>query len=115
MAMSLGRARRWTRGEYDRLISLVIFRPGEHLELLGGHLIVSEPQGSFHSAAVGLVDEAGLERADRPEAEGLEMTERGVRRLALSRNQEGTLGWHSRSMRLRSRSIFGSSTRFPPS
>jgi len=58
MAMSLGRARRWTRGEYDRLISLGIFRPGEHLELLGGHLIVSEPQGSFHSAAVGLVDEA---------------------------------------------------------
>jgi Uma2 family endonuclease len=56
--MSLERARRWTRGEYDRLISLGIFRPGEHLELLGGHLIVSEPQGSFQSAAVGLVDEA---------------------------------------------------------
>jgi Uma2 family endonuclease len=58
MAMSLERARRWTRGEYDRLISLGIFRPGQHLELLGGHLIVSEPQSSLHSAAVGLVDEA---------------------------------------------------------
>jgi len=58
MAMSLERARRWTRGEYDRLIKLGVFRPGEHLELLGGHLIVSEPQGSPHATAVGLVDDA---------------------------------------------------------
>jgi len=35
-----------------------IFRPGEHLELLGGHLIVSEPQGTLHAVAVGLVAEA---------------------------------------------------------
>jgi Uma2 family endonuclease len=50
--------RRWTRVEYDRLIDLGIFQPGEHLELLGGHLIVSEPQGTLHSATVGLVEEA---------------------------------------------------------
>jgi Uma2 family endonuclease len=56
--MSLERTRRWTRTEYDRLIELGVFRPGEHLELLGGHLIVSEPQGSLHAAAVGLVEEA---------------------------------------------------------
>jgi Uma2 family endonuclease len=58
MAMSLERTRRWTRVEYDRLIDLGVFRPGEHLELLGGHLIVGEPQGSVHVAAVGLVEEA---------------------------------------------------------
>lgn len=58
MAPPSARTRRWTRAEYDRLIDLGIFRPGEHLELLGGQLIVSEPQGSLHSAAVGLVEEA---------------------------------------------------------
>ena len=58
MATSPEGIRRWTRVEYDRLIDLGIFQPGEHLELLGGHLIVSEPQGTFHSAAVGLVEEA---------------------------------------------------------
>ena len=58
MAMSLERARRWTRAEYDRLVQLGVFRTGEHLELLAGHLIVSEPQGSPHATAVGLVDDA---------------------------------------------------------
>jgi Uma2 family endonuclease len=58
MATSPERTRRWTRVEYDRLIDLGVFRPGEHLELLGGHLIVSEPQGSLHSASVGLVEDA---------------------------------------------------------
>jgi Uma2 family endonuclease len=58
MATTPMRTRRWTRVEYDRLIDLGIFRPGEHLELLGGHLIVSEPQGSLHAAAVGLVEDA---------------------------------------------------------
>ena len=52
------RTRRWTRTEYDRLIDLGIFRPGEHLELLGGQLMVSEPQGSLHATAVGLVEDA---------------------------------------------------------
>jgi Uma2 family endonuclease len=58
MAAIPTRTRRWTRVEYDRLIDLGIFRSGEHLELLGGHLIVSEPQGTLHAAAVGLVEEA---------------------------------------------------------
>ena len=52
------RTRRWTRVEYDRLIDVGIFRPGEHLELLGGQLVVSEPQGTLHATAVGLVEEA---------------------------------------------------------
>jgi Uma2 family endonuclease len=58
MATLPTRTRRWTRVEYDRLIDLGIFRPGEHLELLGGHLIVSEPQGTLHAVAVGLVEDA---------------------------------------------------------
>ena len=52
------RTRRWTRAEYDRLIEIGVFRPGDAVELLGGELIVSEPQGSRHYTAVCLVEEA---------------------------------------------------------
>jgi len=52
------RTRRWTRAEYDRLIDIGVFLPGEPLELLGGELIVSEPQGSAHYTAIGLVEDA---------------------------------------------------------
>ena len=51
------RARRWTRAEYDRLIDLGVFQPGEPIELIGGQLMVCEPQGSGHFTAVGLVDD----------------------------------------------------------
>jgi len=44
--------RRWTRAEYDRLIDLGIFQPGERLELLDGWLVLREPQGTEHSAAI---------------------------------------------------------------
>src|SRR5215470_11198620 len=44
--------RRWTRAEYDRLIDLGIFKPGERLELLDGWLVLREPQGTEHSAAI---------------------------------------------------------------
>jgi Uma2 family endonuclease len=50
--------RRWTRKEYDRLIEVGVFQPGEPVELLGGELIVSEPQGSAHHTAIGLVEDA---------------------------------------------------------
>lgn len=43
--------RRWTRAEYDRLIEVGVFRPGEPVELLGGELIVAEPQGSLYARA----------------------------------------------------------------
>ncbi len=46
------RTRRWTRVEYERLIDLGIFRPGERLELLDGALVVREPQGSRHAAGI---------------------------------------------------------------
>jgi Uma2 family endonuclease len=48
----LPRTRRWTRLEYDRLIELGVFRPDERLELLDGLLVVREPQGSRHAAAI---------------------------------------------------------------
>jgi Uma2 family endonuclease len=52
------RTRRWTRAEYGRLIEIGVFRPGEPVELLGGELVVSEPQGSAHYTAIGLVEDA---------------------------------------------------------
>ena len=44
--------RRWSRVEYERLIDLGVFQPGERLELLDGALVVREPQGSRHAAAI---------------------------------------------------------------
>jgi len=45
--------RRWTRREYDRLVELGMFAR-EPLELIGGELMVAEPQGSYHAGTVGL-------------------------------------------------------------
>jgi hypothetical protein len=36
------------RAEYDRLIEIGVFQPGDALELLGGELVVGEPQGEEH-------------------------------------------------------------------
>ena len=52
------RLRLWTRAEYERLIEIGVFRPGEPLELVGGELLVAEPQGSEHYTAIGLVEDA---------------------------------------------------------
>ena len=46
------RTRRWTRKEYDALIELGVFQPGERIELLDGLLAVREPQGSRHAAGI---------------------------------------------------------------
>src|SRR5262245_36013678 len=58
MAMPPIRLRTWTRAEYDRLIEIGVFRADDPVELLGGELMVSEPQGSAHYTAVGLVEDA---------------------------------------------------------
>src|SRR3989449_7061646 len=58
MTTSPARTRRWTRVEYERLIDIGVFRADEPLELLGGELIVSEPQNSAHYTAIGLVEDA---------------------------------------------------------
>ena len=57
MATYRARTRRWTRSEYERLIDIGVFHPGEPLELLGGELIVGEPQKSAHYTAIGLVED----------------------------------------------------------
>ena len=46
------RTRRWTRIEYEKLIDLGIFQPGEPIELIGGELMVAEPQGAAHYTAI---------------------------------------------------------------
>jgi Uma2 family endonuclease len=46
--------RRWTRQEYERLVDLGAL-DREPVELLGGQLIVAEPQGSYHVTAVGML------------------------------------------------------------
>ena len=49
--------RRWKRAEYDRLVELGLFE-GEPLELIGGQLVVAEPQQPYHASSIGAVDVA---------------------------------------------------------
>jgi Uma2 family endonuclease len=48
-------SKRWTRAQYERAIECGIFRDDERLELLDGVLVVKEPQGEPHAAAIDLV------------------------------------------------------------
>ncbi len=50
--------RRWKRAEYDKLIEGCFFPPGERVELVGGELLVREPQGSRHFTAIRAVEDA---------------------------------------------------------
>jgi Uma2 family endonuclease len=52
MAIYGTRTRRWTRAEYDRLIEIGFFQPGDPVELIGGELMVAEPQGAEHYTAI---------------------------------------------------------------
>jgi len=54
MSTARVRTRRWTRSEYERLIDRGVFREDERLKLLDGVLVVKEPQGDPHAAAVDL-------------------------------------------------------------
>jgi Uma2 family endonuclease len=44
--------RRFKRAEYDKLIDVGAFQPGEPIELIGGELMVAEPQGAAHYTAI---------------------------------------------------------------
>jgi len=46
------KTRRFTRAEYERLIELGVFQPGEAIELIGGELMVAEPQRAPHYTAI---------------------------------------------------------------
>ena len=50
--------RRWRRVEYERLIEAGFFQPGDPVELVGGQLIVAEPQGCGHFTAIRAAEEA---------------------------------------------------------
>ena len=58
MARMEVKTHRWRRVEYERLIETGFFQPGDPVELVGGQLIVAEPQGSGHFAAIRAVEEA---------------------------------------------------------
>ncbi len=49
--------RRWTRAEYDRLVDLGML-DREPVELIGGHLVVAEPHGSYHASTLGAAGDA---------------------------------------------------------
>ena len=49
--------KRWRREEYDRLVELGVLE-GEPVELIGGQLLVAEPQGPYHASAISSVDYA---------------------------------------------------------
>jgi Uma2 family endonuclease len=46
--------RHWTRVEYERLVDLGAFSR-DPVELIGGQLIVAEPQGTYHVTTVGMI------------------------------------------------------------
>jgi len=46
------RTRRWTRIEYDRLIDLGVLQTEDRIELIGGEMIVAEPQSAEHYTAI---------------------------------------------------------------
>jgi Uma2 family endonuclease len=48
---------RWRRADYERLVDLDVFRD-KPIELIGGQLVVAEPQGAYHASAVSSVDYA---------------------------------------------------------
>jgi Uma2 family endonuclease len=52
MASYETRTRRFSRAEYEKLIDLGVFQPGEAIELIGGQLMVAEPQGAAHYTAI---------------------------------------------------------------
>ena len=46
------RRRRWTRAEYDRLIEIGFFQTDDRIELIGGELMVAEPESAEHYTAI---------------------------------------------------------------
>jgi Uma2 family endonuclease len=52
MASDETRTRRFSRAEYERLIDLGVLQPGEPIELIGGELMVAEPQSAAHYTAI---------------------------------------------------------------
>jgi len=49
--------KRWARVEYERVVDQAVFQPGDRVELVGGQLLVREPQGSPHAVPVRLAED----------------------------------------------------------
>ena len=49
--------KRWARVEYERLVDRAVFQAGDRIELVGGELVVREPQGSPHAVTVRLAED----------------------------------------------------------
>jgi Uma2 family endonuclease len=58
MAKGEVKTHHWSRAQYDRLIEIGFFQPRDPIELIGGQLVVAEPQGSYHFTSVRAVEEA---------------------------------------------------------
>ena len=58
MSATSARTKRWSRLEYERLVDLGAFQPGDRVELVAGELLVREPQGSPHTTGIRAVEEA---------------------------------------------------------
>ena len=50
--------RRWSRGEYARLLECGLVHEDDPIELIGGRLVVKEPQHASHATACRLVTQA---------------------------------------------------------
>ncbi len=55
--MTSVRTRRVSRVEYERLVEIGFFQPGERVELVGGLLVAQEPQGSRHATGIRKAEE----------------------------------------------------------
>lgn len=47
----------WKRSEYEQLVDLGLFHD-KPIELIGGQLMVAEPQGSYHANAISVAEDA---------------------------------------------------------
>ena len=45
---------------HERFVDLAVLQPGDRVELVGGHLVVREPQGSPHAVALGPIESVSL-------------------------------------------------------
>jgi Uma2 family endonuclease len=56
--MKVADMRRWTRGEYDKMIAAGVFAAGDRVELVDGEILQMTPQGSVHAATILILQDA---------------------------------------------------------
>ena len=57
MSVTAPSPRLWTREEYYKMAEAGVFRPDEHVELIGGRIVTMSPQDSPHATALTLTAE----------------------------------------------------------